>query len=236
MTIARGRFQPQQADKGKRLRFNEQIRVTPLRLIDENNEQIGVVELEDARRRALDAGLDLVEVSPGSKPPVCRIMDYGKWKYQQKKKEQKTRRHSKQSELKEVRLRPKIDDHDLKIKTDKAQEFLTEGNKVQFTMQFRGREMAHKNLGLRTLQDICTTLEAVSKVEIPPRMAAGRRMTMVLVPDYQRNKKPKPATDKPPKTDSTKTPTTSTPAPQPPAPADVSSASPAESPASSTPA
>lgn len=118
-------------------------------------------------------------------------MDYGKWKYQQKKKEQKARSHSKHSELKEVRLRPKIDDHDLTIKTNKAKEFLREGDKVQFTMQFRGREMAHKDLGLNTLKQICETLADLSKVETMPRMAAGRRMTMVLAPDVQgSNKKP----------------------------------------------
>lgn len=181
-TIAR-RFYPQQRDTGKRLRVNDQIRVSPIRLIDENNEQIGIVEIDDAKRRARAAGLDLVEVSGGSTPPVCRIMDYGKWKYQQKKKEQKTRSHSKQSELKEVRLRPKIDVHDLTIKIDRARHFLTEGNKVQFTMQFRGREMAHRDLGFKTLQQISDQLAPLGKVEIMPRMAAGRRMTMVLVPD-----------------------------------------------------
>jgi len=157
--------------------------MSPVRLIDENNEQVGIVEIDDAQRRAQESGLDLVEVSGSSTPPVCRIMDYGKWKYQQKKKEQKTRSHSKQSELKEVRLRPKIDKHDLTIKTDRARNFLSDGNKVQFTMQFRGREMAHRDLGFKTLQQISETLEDCSKVEIMPRMAAGRRMTMMLVPD-----------------------------------------------------
>ena len=158
-------------------------------MIDENNEQVGIIEVEDARRRAQDAGLDLVEVSSGSTPPVCRIMDYGKWKYQQKKKEQKARSHSKHSELKEVRLRPKIDEHDLTIKTEKAKQFLREGDKVQFTMQFRGREMAHKDLGLKTLKQICDTLAELSKVETMPRMAAGRRMTMVLAPDLHSGSK-----------------------------------------------
>ena len=120
-------------------------------------------------------------------------MDYGKWKYQQKKKEQKARSHSKQSELKEVRLRPKIDEHDLSIKMAKAREFLSEGDKVQFTMQFRGREMAHKDLGLRTLREICDTLADISKVETPPRGAAGRRMTMVLAPDSRSKAQTKPA-------------------------------------------
>ncbi len=204
--IARGRFQTQQRDKGKQLRINDQIRISPIRLIDENNEQVGIIEVDDAKRRARAAGLDLVEVSSASRPPVCRIMDYGKWKYQQKKKEQKARSHSKHSELKEVRLRPKIDDHDLLIKTEKARQFLEEGNKVQFTMQFRGREMAHKNLGYNTLIQISETLADLSRVEINPRMAAGRRMTMVLVPDQRTTKPvpPKPAA---------KTPAPSTPQP-----------------------
>lgn len=157
--------------------------MSPVRLIDENNEQVGIVDIEEAQRRAKQAGLDLVEVSGSSTPPVCRVMDYGKWKYQQKKKEQKTRSHSKQSELKEVRLRPKIDTHDLTIKIDRARNFLTDGNKVQFTMQFRGREMAHRDLGFKTLQQISEQLASFSKVEMMPRMAAGRRMTMMLVPD-----------------------------------------------------
>jgi translation initiation factor IF-3 len=182
LAIARGRFQPQQREVGKQLRVNEQIRISPVRLIDQENEQIGVVDLDEARRRAREAGLDLVEVAPTSRPPVCRVMDYGKWKYQQKKKEQKARSHSKQSELKEVRLRPKIDSHDLAIKMDKAREFLDDGDKVQFTMLFRGREMAHQNIGMRQMQSIIENLGEQSKVESPPRMM-GRRMTMVLAPD-----------------------------------------------------
>lgn len=123
-----------------------------------------------------------MEVAPQSRPPVCRIMDYGKWKYQQKKKEQKARSHSKQSELKEVRLRPKIDVHDLDIKTARAKDFLDDGDKVQFTMLFRGREMAHQEIGLKTLRDICDKLAGMSKVESEPRLM-GRRMTMILAPD-----------------------------------------------------
>lgn len=181
LTIAR-RFRPQDREVGKRLRINELIRISPVRLINENDEQVGVVELEEARRLAREAGLDLVEVSPNTTPPVCRIMDYGKWKYQQKKKEQKARAHATKSELKGIRLRPKIDEHDLNIKLTKAREFLLDSNKVQFTMQFRGREMAHQDLGLRTMQEICDKLADVGKVEAPPRIM-GRRMTMVLAPD-----------------------------------------------------
>ncbi len=181
-TIARGRFRPKRKDTGKRLRINDQIRLSPIRLIGENNEQIGVIETDEGRRRARDAGLDLVEVAPNNKPPVCRIMDYGKWKYAQKKKEQKAKAHAKQSELKGMRLRPKIDDHDLGIKVNKAREFLEDGDKVQFVMLFRGREMAHQNLGYQQMREVVETLADVSKVEAAPKMM-GRRMTMVLSPD-----------------------------------------------------
>ncbi len=174
------------------MRINDMIRISPVRLVDDQNEQVGIVSLDEAKRRAREAGLDLVEVSPTSTPPVCRIMDYGKWKYQQRKKEQKARSHSKQSELKEVRLRPKIDEHDLSIKTERARQFLLEGNKVQFTVQFRGREMAHQEFGIKTLQLVRSQLAPVSKVEAEPRMT-GRRMTMVLAPDH-RGGKPKTAT------------------------------------------
>ncbi|MCC5827810.1 MAG: translation initiation factor IF-3, partial [Phycisphaeraceae bacterium] len=124
LAIGKRFIRPQPADLGKRLRVNDQVRISPIRLIGEDSEQIGVIELDEAKRRARDAGLDLVEVSPNSTPPVCRIMDYGKWKYQQRKKEQKARSNSKTSELREVRLRPKIDTHDLNIKLGKAREFL----------------------------------------------------------------------------------------------------------------
>ena len=151
-------------------------------MIGEDNEQAGVIELDDAKQRARDAGLDLVEVSPNSQPPVCRIMDYGKWKYAQRKKEQKAKSHSKQSEIKGMRLRPKIDDHDLDIKVGKARSFLEDGDKVQFTMLFRGREMAHRELGMKRMRDIVETLADISKVEASAKMQ-GRRMTMVLAPD-----------------------------------------------------
>jgi len=145
-TIARRRFIKREDDRGKSLRINERIRLSPVRLIGEDNEQVGVIETDKAMAMAKEAGLDLVEVSPNSRPPVCRIMDYGKWKYQQKKKEAKAKAHSKQSELKEVRLRPGTDEHDLQIKMDRAKDFLEEGHKVQFTMMFRGRQMAHAPL------------------------------------------------------------------------------------------
>jgi len=177
--IAKARFQPRPREPEKRLRVNEFIRTPMIFLVDEDNERVGEVPTDEAKRRAKEVGLDLVEVAPQATPPVCRIMDYGKWKYQQRKKEQKAKSHSKQSELKEVRLRPKIDIHDLTIKMDKAREFLEEGHKVQFTMLFRGREMAHQDIGMRSMNGIVDTLADVSKVESPPKMM-GKRMTMML--------------------------------------------------------
>lgn len=168
--------------------MNDQIRISPVRLIGENDEQIGVIDLNEAKQRAQDAELDLVEVAPNSEPPVCRIMDYGKWKYQQKKKEQKAKAHSKQSELKEVRLRPNIDDHDLNFKLNKAREFLGEGHKVQFTMLFRGRQMVHRDLARRQMMDITAQLAEIGKIETAPRQQ-GRRMTMMLSPDRKKEAK-----------------------------------------------
>ena len=164
-------------------------------------------------RLARDAQLDLVEVAPQSEPPVCRIMDYGKWKYQQKKKEHKSRTHAHKSELKGVRLRPKIDVHDLNIKVSKAHQFLGEGHKVQFTMLFRGREMAHRELGMRVMEQVRDTLDELSKVEAAPRMM-GRRMTMVLAPDRSGPKPAAPAAEKAPQPTAAPTPAT-TPAPTP---------------------
>jgi translation initiation factor IF-3 len=152
-----------------------------VRLIDEKNGQVGIVEVDDALRRAREAGLDLVEVAPQSRPPVCRIMDYGKWKYQQKKKEAKARAHSKHNELKEVRLRPGTDEHDIQIKTNHAREFLAEGHKVLFTIVFRGRQMAHRELGVALCQRIAKDLEAGAHVESEPKLM-GKRMAMTLSP------------------------------------------------------
>ncbi len=180
--IARGRPPRPPRDTGKRLRINDLIRISPVRLIDENDNPVGVIPVDEAKRMAREAGLDLVEVAPKGDPPVCKIMDYGKWKYAQKKKEQKARSHTKQSELKGIRLRPKIDSHDLDIKMSKAREFIEDGDKVQFTMLFRGREMAHKNLGLDSMKKICEELADIAKIEAEPKMM-GRRATMVLAPD-----------------------------------------------------
>jgi translation initiation factor IF-3 len=137
------------------------------------------VPTDDAMNRARELGLDLVEVAPTERPPVCRIMDYGKWKYQQKKKHKGKQSHEVQ--IKEVRIRPKTDENDRKIKMNRAHKFLGEGDKVQFTMIFRGRERFHLDRGLAMLKTISTELEQIAKVERFPKME-GRRMTMLLAP------------------------------------------------------
>jgi translation initiation factor IF-3 len=166
-------------------RHNEQIRISPVFLINDKDEKIGSTSTAEALRMAREAGLDLVEVAPTARPPVCRIMDYGKWRYQQQKKEDKSRASSRAGQLKELKMRTvKIGDHDLKIKIEHAREFLKEGNKVQFTLQFRGREMAHQDLGRDIFRKIKEELWPVSKVERDAKME-GRRMTLVLQPDHK---------------------------------------------------
>ncbi len=160
------------------LRCNEQIRLSPIRLIDEVGGQRGVVPTDEALRMAREAGLDLVEVSPNERPPVCKIMDYGKHKYLQSKK-LKQKHH--EQKMKEVRIRPKTDPHDRQIKMEHAKQFLQHGDRVQFTMIFRGRERFHQDLGNESFQEIITALADISKVERPPKML-GKRMTMILVP------------------------------------------------------
>lgn len=152
-----------------------------MRLIDESNNQVGVVPIEEARNRAMEAGLDLVEVSPASEPPVCRIMDYGKFLYQQKRKAKESQKKQHVVTLKEIRLRPKIDDHDREIKVGHAAKFIEKGHKVQFTMQFRGREMMHIEQGYQIMEEIVQTLGEAAKIERPAQML-GRKITMVLVP------------------------------------------------------
>ena len=159
-------------------RANEQIRVPQVRLIDENNNQVGIIDTIEALRRARDADMDLVEVAGSEQPPVCRIMDYGKFKYHMKKK---VRKHHEQ-QLKEVRMRPKTDKNDRAIKINRALKFLSKGNKVQFTMQFRGRERAHREIAIGIFRDVVDELGELVKVERPPSMD-GRHMVMILTPN-----------------------------------------------------
>ncbi len=169
--------------------MNERIRITPVRVIDENGEQLGIIPTFQALTRARDLGLDLVEISPSEKPPVCKIMDYGKFKYNRKKKQRQQHKHTHESQIKEVRLRPKIDKHDRDIKLNRARGFLEQGDKVQFTMMFRGRENAHREIGRDIFTEIVAMFEDIAKVEQETK-ALGRRMTMVLAPDRTKLKKP----------------------------------------------
>ncbi len=145
---------------------------------------VGVVETDVALRQAREAGLDLVEVASTAVPPVCRIMDFGKWKYEQSKKDKATKAKSKTTELKEVRLgrSMKIDPHDISIRLDQARRFLMEGHKVQIVQNFRGREMMHKERGQKRMSEIVQQMQDVAKLEVPPRFV-GRRITMILAPD-----------------------------------------------------
>lgn len=160
-------------------RINERITIRQVRLIDHEGENHGVVATHEALRMAQDQGLDLVEVNSNSRPPVAKILDYGKYKYEQKKKQQASKANQHRTKLKTVRLRPKTDPHMLDIRVAKAREFLTAGDKVQLMILFRGREMAHRELGFKHCEEVAKRLEDIAKVEQSPRME-GRRMTMLL--------------------------------------------------------
>ena len=165
------------------MRINEKIIARAVRLIDESNNQVGIVEKYEALSKAREVGLDLVEISPTSDPPVCRIMDYGKWLYQQKRKNREAHKksHLHTATMKEIRLRPETDKHDLETKLKHAREFLQKGHKVQFTMMFRGRQVLHQNKGYEIFGQIAESMEDISKAEQPGRMT-NRRMTLLLLP------------------------------------------------------
>jgi translation initiation factor IF-3 len=162
-------------------RVNEDIRVPQVRLIDQDGEMIGVMSARDALLRAYDAGMDLLEISPNAVPPVCKITDYGKYKYEQQKKANEARKKQKVVELKEVKVRPNIDDHDYDVKMRQMKTFIGEGDKVKVTLRFRGREMAHQDLGIKVLERIRGDLGETIKVEQMPRLE-NRQMIMVLAP------------------------------------------------------
>jgi translation initiation factor IF-3 len=159
---------------------NERIRVPEVRVIGADGEQLGVMTPEEGIRQAEEAGLDLVEVAPNSRPPVCRIMDYGRYKYEKKKKRSGKPGHT--ATLKEVKLRPGTDMHDLEFKLNNARRFLMDGDKVKVTVMFRGREMVHRQRGRDQLDKVTALLGTMAKVESPPRME-GRFLSMILVPD-----------------------------------------------------
>lgn len=162
-------------------RVNEQIRVRQVRLIDENGQQVGVIDTRDAFQMARERELDLVLVSPNAVPPVARLLDFAKWKYEQQVAEKEARKKAKRTEVKSIKLRPKIDVHDYTTKLGHVRRFLEEGHKVKVTIMFRGREMAHTELGVKLLDRVTTDLQEVAIVEMRPELA-GRDMNMVLAP------------------------------------------------------
>ena len=150
-----------------------------VRVIDDEGKQLGVIETADALALANHKGLDLVEIAPDQRPPVCRILDFGKYKYEQKKKDQASRKKQHQGQVKEVRVRPKIAEHDIQVKVRRARGFLEHGDKVQLNCLFRGREMAHKDVAARVLDHVFALLEDIAKIEVRPHME-GRRMVMLI--------------------------------------------------------
>lgn len=162
-------------------RINERIRVPEVRLVGPGGEQVGIVRTDDARKLAYDADLDLVEVAPNAKPPVCKIMDYGKFKYEQAQKARESRKNQQQTVVKEQKLRPKIDDHDYETKKGNVVRFLEKGSKVKVTIMFRGREQSRPELGFRLLDRLAQDVAEYGVVETKPKQD-GRNMTMVLGP------------------------------------------------------
>ncbi|WP_207480319.1 translation initiation factor IF-3 [Arenibaculum pallidiluteum] len=175
------RLSPNEAPSREGPRVNREINARSVRLIGADGEMIGVVTLREALMAAEDAGLDLVEVSPNAEPPVCKILDYGKFKYEAQKKAAEARKKQKIIEVKEIKLRPNIDDNDYGVKMKSARRFLEEGDKVKVTMRFRGREMAHQEIGMNVLVKVRDDLQDLSKVEQMPKLE-GRQMVMVLAP------------------------------------------------------
>jgi translation initiation factor IF-3 len=168
--------------KVKGLRINGGIRAEKVRLVDAENNQVGIVDRLFALEKSREANLDLVEVSPTSEPPVCRIMDYGKWVYEQKRKVREARKKTHHAGgLKEIRLRPETDAHDIEIKVKHAREFIEKGHKVQFTLIFRGRQMLHKDKGTEILGKIVESLSDVAKLDRSNELM-GKRMTLVIAP------------------------------------------------------
>lgn len=159
--------------------INEQIRDKEVRLVGENGEQLGIVSSRDAMKMAEDAGLDLVKIAPTAKPPVCKIVDYGKFRYEQTRRDKEAKKKQRTIEIKEIRMSPNIDTNDLNTKIGAARKFLTKGDKVKFTLRFRGREMAHMHNSRHILDDIAQSLSDIAVVEKAPKVE-GRSMTMFL--------------------------------------------------------
>lgn len=170
------------------MRINKEIRADRLRVISEKGEQVGILTLREALAMAEDAGLDLVEIAPSAKPPVAKIIDYGKFRYHQQKKEKDSKKTQVQIKVKEIKLKPNIDTHDFETKLKHARDFVLKGNKVRLTIVFRGREMLHRDLGMKVVDNFCQELSDIATVESAPKLM-GRMMTTILIPS---GKKPKP--------------------------------------------
>ncbi|WES32222.1 translation initiation factor IF-3 [Varunaivibrio sulfuroxidans] len=177
--MARPPFNQPPAQKGPRV--NRQITASTVRVIGPEAENFGVITVDEALRKAEEVGLDLVEISPNAEPPVCKVLDYGKFKYEEQKKRNEAKKKQKVIEVKEIKMRPGIDIHDYEVKMRNARRFLDNGDKVKVTLRFRGREMAHQNLGMDVLNRVRDELGEITKVEQFPKME-GRMMVMVLAP------------------------------------------------------
>ena len=160
--------------KKRSIRINEEINVSEVRLISETSEQVGIVPVDEARQRAESVGLDLVELSPNSKPPVCKIMDFGKYKYELAKKEKETKKKQHVIVTKEIRLRPKIEEHDFQFKLRHARSFIEAGNRVKATVMFRGREMVHKEYGVKVMDRFQEEMEDLAKIDKEAKMEGGQ--------------------------------------------------------------
>jgi translation initiation factor IF-3 len=181
MALGNPRFDPRQQQRGYQIRVNHRIRVPEVLVIGPDGNKLGVLQTHEALRMAHEQGLDLVEINPKSDPPVCKILDFGKYKYEEKKKQAQARRNQAVVEIKEIKLRPKTDDHDINFKIRAARRFLEAGHKVKFTVRFRGREITHPEKAHEQLDVILKALEDVSNVETRPMMEA-RAMSLVVAP------------------------------------------------------
>ncbi|MFV0387218.1 MAG: translation initiation factor IF-3 [Pyrinomonadaceae bacterium] len=180
--------------RGPQHRTNERIRVPSVRVVGEDGEQIGVMDTRDAVQKARDVGLDLVEIAPNAKPPVCKIIDYGKFLYEEKKKKAEAKKKQATVTVKEIKFRPATDDHDYQYRMERARGWIEDGDKVRATISFRGREMSHRDLGAKILARLRDDLQDIAEVEVYPKME-GYQMFIILVP----SKSLKPAASKKPK-------------------------------------
>ena len=166
-------------------RTNEQITASEVRVISSTGKQLGIISIREALNHAEDEGYDLVEVSPDAKPPVCKIIDYGKLKYREQKSKKEAKKKQKIIEIKEIKMRPGIDTHDYQVKVKALSKFINGGNKVKVSMRFRGREMEHQNLGFALLKKLTAEVAEYAKVEVPPK-GEGKQIMMILVPQVEK--------------------------------------------------